>query len=215
MVVFKGNLFLLFFLVNEENHLLHFLRKKSLKKPSFFFFITACGELIPTGRINVLVGSNVTFKFTPKENLSQWKFLKYANGEYVDIDTNNNGKYVLMNYSTHYNLTIRHIESGDQDAYVMRCQTICYPRFDIYVYNIQLHPVFDPNKTIQELGCKECLIGWRGELTPVTCAVDTKDLHQRFIPVSTVFFTERDHIRTFIGTVAVYLTYEPYIKISA
>lgn len=93
-----------------------------------------------------------------------------------------------MNYSTHYNLTIRHIESGDQDAYVMRCQTICDPRFDIRVYNIQLHPVFDPNKTIQELGCKECLIGWRGELTPVTCAVDTKYLHQRFIPVSTVYF---------------------------
>lgn len=91
------------------------------------------------------------------------------------------------NNTTHYNCTIRHIEETDGGNYIIKCENNCWSegRADIYV-NIQLYPSFDSIKTIPELDCKECLLRWRGEHTEVMCLVETKDLHQEFVSVSTV-----------------------------
>lgn len=116
-----------------------------------------------------------------------------------------------MHNGSHHSYTIRHIEKGDEGFYVINCQTNCWSsRSDIYVHNIQLHPFFYSNRTIPELGCEECLIGWKGELTEVLCVIGIEDLDPRFVTVSTVFSTK--HILPVIVKVAVYLKHEPYIN---
>lgn len=85
-------------------------------------------------------------------------------------------KYVEKEKKDGYTFTIRTLGLHDAGEYCVFCNensiSACLP---VTVHVRQLKPFFSFNRTIPELNCSECLLGWMYQDAYVECVIGTQN----------------------------------------